>query len=170
MLRIDLNRKLLTTVKSDKLLEGRGRLLLRSGEQRGDRRDSNPPPGVRLETCRQRNGGTSWEFHAGLVIRPRPLTREVPHARLGLLRLGLPRDPVGAGDLAAQVETDLNIATGLDITASVGRDEEWLERFGTARGWPRKPSPRSPGRAAMAGSASPSDRSGGLAWRDRWGL
>ena len=38
------------------------------------------------------------------------------------------------GDLAAQVKTDLNIATGLDITASVGRDEEWLERFGTARG------------------------------------
>jgi hypothetical protein len=37
-------------------------------------------------------------------------------------------------DLAAQVETDVNIATGLDISASVGRDEEWLERFGTARG------------------------------------
>jgi|tagenome__1003787_1003787.scaffolds.fasta_scaffold20197179_1 hypothetical protein len=79
------------------------------------------------------------------------------------------------GDLAAQVETDLNITTGLDITASVGHDEEWLERFGTPRGlasvgWPHKPSPRSPGRAAMAGSAAPSDRSGGLAWRDRWGL
>ena len=29
------------------------------------------------------------------------------------------------GDLAAQVETDLNIATGLDITASVGRDSGW---------------------------------------------
>jgi Ca-activated chloride channel homolog len=38
------------------------------------------------------------------------------------------------GDLAAQVETDVNIATGLDISASVGRNEEWLERFGTARG------------------------------------
>jgi Ca-activated chloride channel homolog len=38
------------------------------------------------------------------------------------------------GDLAAQVATDVNIATGLDISASVGRDEEWLERFGTASG------------------------------------
>jgi hypothetical protein len=37
-------------------------------------------------------------------------------------------------DLAAQVATDVNIATGLDISASVGRDEEWLERFGTASG------------------------------------
>jgi Ca-activated chloride channel homolog len=36
--------------------------------------------------------------------------------------------------LAAQVATDLNIATGLDISASVGRDDEWLERVGTGRG------------------------------------
>jgi hypothetical protein len=28
------------------------------------------------------------------------------------------------GDLAAQLETDVNIATDLDISASVGRDEE----------------------------------------------
>jgi len=38
------------------------------------------------------------------------------------------------GDLAAQVETDSNIATGLDISDSIGRHEEWLERVGTARG------------------------------------
>jgi Ca-activated chloride channel family protein len=38
------------------------------------------------------------------------------------------------GDLTAQVETDVNIATDLDVSASVGRDEEWLERVGTARG------------------------------------
>jgi hypothetical protein len=38
------------------------------------------------------------------------------------------------GDLAAQVETDANIATGLDILASAGRHEEWLERFATIRG------------------------------------
>ncbi len=38
------------------------------------------------------------------------------------------------GDLAAQVETDANIATGLDVSASVGRDDEWLGRVGTARG------------------------------------
>jgi hypothetical protein len=38
------------------------------------------------------------------------------------------------GDLAAQVETDTNIATGLDISDSIGRHEEWLERVGTARG------------------------------------
>jgi Protein of unknown function (DUF1194) len=37
-------------------------------------------------------------------------------------------------DLAAQVETDANIATGLDISDSIGRHEEWLERVGTARG------------------------------------
>jgi hypothetical protein len=43
------------------------------------------------------------------------------------------------GDLAAQLETDVNIATDLDISASVGRDEEWLERFGTARGRPPEP-------------------------------
>jgi hypothetical protein len=42
-------------------------------------------------------------------------------------------------DLAAQVETDVNIATGLDISASVGRDEEWLERVGTARGLASQP-------------------------------
>ena len=71
------------------------------------------------------------------------------------------------GDLAAQVETDLNIATGLDITASVGHDEEWLERFGTARRLASQPSPKSPCRAAIAGSASPSDRSGGITWRGR---
>ena len=46
----------------------------------------------------------------------------------------------------------MNIATGLDISASVGRDEEWLERVGTARGWPPKPSPKPPYWAAMAGS------------------
>src|SRR5688572_9954769 len=38
------------------------------------------------------------------------------------------------GDLAAQVETDANIATGLDISDSIGPYEEWLERVGTARG------------------------------------
>ena len=38
------------------------------------------------------------------------------------------------GDLAAQVETGVNIAKGPDIPASVGGDEEWLERFATARG------------------------------------
>src|SRR3954451_14811158 len=43
------------------------------------------------------------------------------------------------GDLAAQLETDVNIATDLDISASVGRDEEWLERFGAVR--PRAPEP-----------------------------
>jgi hypothetical protein len=37
------------------------------------------------------------------------------------------------GDLPAQVETDVNIATDLDISASVGRDEEW-QRLGTAHG------------------------------------
>jgi hypothetical protein len=41
---------------------------------------------------------------------------------------------LGQGDLAAQVETDVNIAKGLGIPASVGGDEEWLERFATARG------------------------------------
>ena len=38
------------------------------------------------------------------------------------------------GDLAAQIETDVNIATGLDVSDSIGRHEEWLERVGTARG------------------------------------
>jgi Ca-activated chloride channel homolog len=38
------------------------------------------------------------------------------------------------GDLAAQLETDTNIVTGLDISDSIGRHEEWLERVGTARG------------------------------------
>jgi hypothetical protein len=42
-------------------------------------------------------------------------------------------------DLVAQVATDVNIATGLDISASVGRDEEWLERVGTARGLASQP-------------------------------
>jgi hypothetical protein len=41
---------------------------------------------------------------------------------------------LGQGDLAAQVETDVNIATGLDISSSVGRHEGWLERVGAARG------------------------------------
>jgi hypothetical protein len=38
------------------------------------------------------------------------------------------------GDLAAQIETDVNIATGLDVSDSIGGHEEWLERVGTARG------------------------------------
>jgi hypothetical protein len=38
------------------------------------------------------------------------------------------------GDLAAQIETDVNIATGLDVSDSIDGHEEWLERVGTARG------------------------------------
>jgi hypothetical protein len=43
------------------------------------------------------------------------------------------------GDLTAQVETDVNIATDLDISASVGRGEEWLDRVGTAHGLASQP-------------------------------
>jgi hypothetical protein len=58
------------------------------------------------------------------------------------------------GDLAAQLETDVNIATDLDISASVGRDEEWLERFGTARrGLPNLSKVALPGRHGRVGVA-----------------
>jgi hypothetical protein len=41
---------------------------------------------------------------------------------------------LGYSDLAAQVETNANIAAGLDISDSIGPYEEWLERVGTAPG------------------------------------
>ena len=59
------------------------------------------------------------------------------------------------GDLAAQLETDVNIATDLDISASVGRDEEWLERFGRppAGGLPNLSKVALPGRHGRVGVA-----------------
>ena len=73
------------------------------------------------------------------------------------------------GDLAFQVETDLNIATGLDIGLDLAVTRSGWSGSGPPVGWPATfAKVARSGRHRRIGVTV--DRSGGLAWRDRWGL